>query len=106
MVARLTSDDPAMLDQEGDRLEADRGRMISELSALQRALIDARQDEYRDLIVDGMRSASIGRGTICRRNNATERLDSRPYRTRSCGTLSDGGSRRDVRHECPHQCRH
>jgi hypothetical protein len=56
MVARLTSDDPAMLDQEGDRLEADRGRLISELSALQRALIDARQDEYRDLIVDGMRT--------------------------------------------------
>jgi very-short-patch-repair endonuclease len=56
MVARLTSDDPAMLDQEGDRLEADRNRLISELSALQRALIDARQDEYRDLIVDGMRT--------------------------------------------------
>ena len=26
------------------------------MSALQRALIDARQDEYRDLIVDGMRT--------------------------------------------------
>src|SRR5207237_3848117 len=31
-------------------------RLISELSALQRALIDARHDEYRDLIVDGMRT--------------------------------------------------
>jgi very-short-patch-repair endonuclease len=53
MVARLTSDDPVKLDQEGERLEAERRRLIIEVSAKQRALIDARQDEYRDLIVGG-----------------------------------------------------
>jgi very-short-patch-repair endonuclease len=56
MVARLTSDDPALLDQEAEGLETERGRLVSELSTLQRALIDARQDEYRDLIVGGVRT--------------------------------------------------
>jgi very-short-patch-repair endonuclease/DNA polymerase III delta prime subunit len=56
MVARLTSDDPAMLDQEAERLETERAHLVSELSTLHRALIEARQDEYRDLIVGGVRT--------------------------------------------------
>ncbi len=57
MVARLTADDPVKLDREGERLEAERRRLIAELSAKQRALIEARQDEYRDLTVGGSRTA-------------------------------------------------
>jgi very-short-patch-repair endonuclease len=57
MVARLTSDDPVRLDREGERLEADRRQLIVELSAKQRALVEARQDEYRVLIVGGSRTS-------------------------------------------------
>ncbi len=57
MVARLTSDDPVRLDREGERLDADRRQLIVELSAKQRALVEARQDEYRDLIVGGSRTS-------------------------------------------------
>jgi very-short-patch-repair endonuclease len=57
MVARMTSDDPVRLDREGEQLEAERRRLIAELSAKQRALIEARQDEYRDLIVGGSLTA-------------------------------------------------
>jgi len=54
MVARLTSDDPIQLDREADLAETDRHRLVAELSSLQRALIDARQDEYRDILVGGI----------------------------------------------------
>ena len=57
MVARLTSDDPIRLDREGERLEAERRRLIVELSAKQRALTEARQDEYRGLTVGGSLTA-------------------------------------------------
>src|SRR5260370_33330042 len=57
MVARLTSDDPVRLDREGEPLEAARRQLIVELSAKQRALVEARQDEYRDLIVGGSRTS-------------------------------------------------
>jgi very-short-patch-repair endonuclease len=57
MVARLTSDDPAILDREAEKLETERGRSIAELSGLRRALIDARQDEYRHVLVGGIPTA-------------------------------------------------
>lgn len=53
MVARLSSDDPHQLDEEADIAERERTRLVSELSKLQRALIAARQDEYRDIIIGG-----------------------------------------------------
>lgn len=56
MVARLTSDDPKKLDQEAQRLDAERRRLVCGLSAKQRALIEARQDEYRDLVVGGLQT--------------------------------------------------
>lgn len=54
MVARLTSDDPAVLDRDGERLETERKRLICQLSGLQRAIIEAVQDEYGDVIVAGV----------------------------------------------------
>lgn len=53
MVARLTADDPRQLDREADLAQAERCRLVAELSRLQRALIEARQDEYRDVVVAG-----------------------------------------------------
>jgi very-short-patch-repair endonuclease len=54
MVARLTSENPARLDREADALDIERRRLIKELSALRQALVEARRDEYRDLILAGV----------------------------------------------------
>jgi hypothetical protein len=53
MVARLTSENPAFLDREADALEQERRRLLGETVKLRQELIEARQDEYRDLIVAG-----------------------------------------------------
>ncbi len=54
MVARITSDDPRHLDRDADIANAERSKLVADLSRLQRALIEARQDEYRDLIIGGV----------------------------------------------------
>jgi len=54
MVARLTSDDPRLLDRDAELALSERSRLVAELTRLQRALIEARQDEYRDVIVAGV----------------------------------------------------
>jgi very-short-patch-repair endonuclease len=54
MVARLTRDDPVRLDREADAAEAERTRLMAELSQLQRMLIESRQDEYRELVNVGV----------------------------------------------------
>ena len=54
MVARLTRDDPVRLDREANVAEAERTRLMAELSQAQRMLIEARQDEYREVVVTGV----------------------------------------------------
>jgi very-short-patch-repair endonuclease/DNA polymerase III delta prime subunit len=53
MVARLTADDPRQLDREAEVAHQERCRLVAELCRLQRALIEARQDEYREVVVAG-----------------------------------------------------
>lgn len=53
MVARLTSENPVQLDREAEALDKERRRLLSEISSLHQALIGARQDEYREIIVGG-----------------------------------------------------
>lgn len=53
MIARLTSENPIFLDREADSLDSQRNRLITEISASRSALIEARQDEYRDIVAGG-----------------------------------------------------
>ncbi len=54
MVARITADDPRQLDREAAVAHSERSRLVVELADLQRALIEARQDEYREVVVGGV----------------------------------------------------
>lgn len=90
MVARLTSDDPIKLDREAERLETERNRLIAELSARQRALTEARQDEYRDLIVGGSRTAPSDAARFVSENADRDAWIPGPVNVGDPAPLSDG----------------
>ena len=54
MVARLSSEDPDFLDRQAAVLRDQREQWIHELSRFRHMLIQARQDEYRDVVVAGV----------------------------------------------------
>jgi very-short-patch-repair endonuclease len=89
MVARLTADDPVKLDQEGERLEGERRRVIAEISAKQRALTEARQDEYRDLIVGGSPTAPSDAARFVAENGGQDAWIPGPVETGSPTPLSE-----------------
>jgi very-short-patch-repair endonuclease len=89
MVARLTADDPVKLDHEGERLETERRRLIAEISAKQRALTEARQDEYRELIVGGTPTAPSDAARFVAENSARDAWIPGPVETGSPTPLSE-----------------
>ena len=89
MVARLTADDPVKLDREGDRLEAERHQLIHELSAKQRALIEARQDEYRSVVVGGVQTTPADAARFVSQNAEHDSWIPGPVETGNSVPLSD-----------------
>jgi hypothetical protein len=89
MVARLTGDDPVKLDQEGNRLEAERRQLILELSAKQRALIEARQNEYRSVVLGGSQTAPADAARFVSQNVDHDAWLPGPVETGNSVPLSD-----------------
>lgn len=55
IVARLSSDDPQELEQEAEQLRTRRKELISQLRDARQRLLNARHDEYRDIVIGGRR---------------------------------------------------
>lgn len=71
IVERLSRDDAEQLEKEADRLQTERRKLLSQLQAARQRLAEARNDEYRDVVVGGVgyapadaaREVARGRGT-------------------------------------------
>ncbi|MCI0622068.1 MAG: AAA family ATPase [Acidobacteria bacterium] len=89
MVARLTSENPTHLDREADALDLERRRLIREISASRQALIEARQDEYRDLIVAGIATSPSDAARFVSRSATQNSWISEPIEAGVPSPLSD-----------------
>jgi len=89
MVERLTSDDPVQLDRKANSLDAARRKLIRELSESRHALIEARQDEYRAVIVAGVSTQPAAAARFVASTSRDNSWIPAPIRTGAPPPLSD-----------------